>query len=107
VPSAFQTIKSLLFGTIIGPAVMLLMAVALLYFLWGVIKYIKNGESSEARTDGAKHMFWGIVGLAIMLSAFAIAAFIYSSIISIGGSQGINGKPAPRPQILDPQNQGF
>ena len=54
------------------PLVSLLMAVALLVFLWGVFRYITNTESDEARETGKKHMLFGIIGLVIMVSAVAI-----------------------------------
>ncbi len=105
--SVFQTIKSLLFGTIIGPAVLLLMTVALLYFLYGVVKFIINNESPDGRATGAQHMVWGIIGLAIMLSAFAIVIFVFNSVKSIGGDSGINNQPVQTPEILKPGQQGF
>ena len=103
----FQTIKSLLFGSIIGPLVMLLVAVAFIYFLFGVARYIVNAENPEARQQGARHMFFGIIGLSIMLSAFAIGLFIFNSVTTIGGDKGFDGKDIDTPSILKPENQGF
>ncbi|MDQ3076669.1 MAG: hypothetical protein M3Q63_01265 [bacterium] len=105
--SVFGTIRSLLFGSIIGPAVLLLMAVALLYFLWGVVTFIMNADNPEGRSNGAKHMIWGSIGLAIMLSAFGIATFLFNSVISVGGNKGVNDAPIQTPGILVPGNQGF
>lgn len=59
-------------GAILFPLVSLMMGIALLIFLWGVFAYIKNAEGDEARETGKKHMLYGIIGLVIMVSAFAI-----------------------------------
>lgn len=59
-------------GAILFPLVSLMMGVALLVFLWGVFQYISQAESDEARKTGRKHMLFGIIGLVIMVSAFAL-----------------------------------
>lgn len=57
---------------ILFPTIALLSAVALLVFLWGVAEYFMNATSDQGREQGVKHITWGIIGLVIMLSAFAI-----------------------------------
>ena len=37
-------------------------------FLWGVIEFIANADNDEKRSVGKRHMIWGILGLAIMIS---------------------------------------
>jgi len=57
---------------ILFPIILLLTAVALLVFMYGCFLYIVNAANPSAREDGRKHILWGIVGLFIMLAAFAI-----------------------------------
>lgn len=57
---------------ILYPLIALLLGVALVVFLWGVMQYISNAESDEARATGKRHMIYGIIGFVIMLSAVAI-----------------------------------
>lgn len=61
---------------IINPAIYLLLALAGVYFVWGVFTFISNQENDEGQENGKKHMIWGIVGIAIMLSAFGIIQMI-------------------------------
>ena len=82
---------AVLLQDVISPAVWLLMTVSFLYFLWGIVSYIWKGNSSTAREDGARHMLWGIVGIAIMISVFGIMHFIFGTITTVGGCQGIHG----------------
>jgi hypothetical protein len=72
---------------IIVPGISLLFALALIYFFWGVVQYIINLNNPAGRTDGQRHMFWGIVGLAIMLSAFGIVNFVFNSVTRPGEKQ--------------------
>ncbi len=104
----FDLLKAALFSSVIAPAVWLIFIAAFLYFLWGVVRYIWNGNDPAERANGRQHMLWGIVGIAIMISAFALAAFVFNSIVAVGGPNGIDGKPIKTPSILQSQNQaGF
>ena len=56
-------------------------ALALLYFFWGMVKYIRTGAGSEEATkEGKKIMVWGIVGLFIVSSIWGIITFIRSEL---------------------------
>jgi hypothetical protein len=57
---------------IINPLILVLMAVALLYFLWGVMIFIKESGEAEGRKIGRNHLVWGLIGLVIMVSVWAI-----------------------------------
>ena len=57
---------------ILFPLITLLTAIALLVFLWGGFQYVYNSGSEQGREQGRKHILWGIIGLLIMLSAYAI-----------------------------------
>ena len=61
---------------IVNPSIKIMFAVAFVVFLWGVAEYIKNSSSSESNTKGRDHMVWGLVGMAIMVSAFAIISIV-------------------------------
>lgn len=57
---------------IVNPIIVLLFAVALVVFLWGLFEFIKGSDSSDARSKGVQHIFWGLIGMAIMVSVFGI-----------------------------------
>lgn len=61
-----------LVDVIVNPLIRLLFAVALVVFIWGVFEFIKDSDSSEGRKKGIQHIIWGLVGLAIMVSSYAI-----------------------------------
>ena len=64
---------------IINPLITLLFALALVYFLWGVFEFISNQENEEKKTDGKKHMLWGIIGIAIMMGVWTILSLILNT----------------------------
>jgi uncharacterized membrane protein YdjX (TVP38/TMEM64 family) len=68
---------------ILGPIVSLLFALATLYFLWGVAKFIMNVDNEQARTEGKSHMIWGIIGMFIMVAAFTIVSIIGKTVIDL------------------------
>ena len=70
---------------ILEPTVLLLMAVALLVFLYGGLQYILYADSEQARSDGQKHMLYGIIGFLVMVSALAILQ-IFATTLGLDGA---------------------
>ena len=65
---------------IINPIIILLFAVALMIFVWGVIQYISKSDSDEGRAKGKSHIMWGILGLSIMTAVRGIIIFLKNTI---------------------------
>lgn len=65
---------------IVNPVIYFLFAIALLYFLYGVLVFIINADDETARDTGKKHMLWGIIGLFIMVSVYGILGLIIGTI---------------------------
>lgn len=61
---------------IINPLIVLLFALALVFFLYGVFEFLSNAENDEKKTKGKSHMIWGIVGLTIMMGVWFILGVI-------------------------------
>ncbi|MBI5400925.1 MAG: hypothetical protein HZB12_02330 [Candidatus Yonathbacteria bacterium] len=75
-PSVIDKIKS----DIVQPIIYLLIAVAVGYFLFGLMEFVRNQDNDEAQTDGKRHMLWGIIGLAIMFSVYGILSLINNTV---------------------------
>ena len=76
----FDTLFDKIISQILQPIEYLLFAVAIVYFLYGVMGFIQNADAPEKRKEGEKHIIWGIVGLFIMVSAVGIINLIYGTI---------------------------
>jgi len=52
--------------------VYVVISIALLGFLWGVVRTLFNSSKPEARSEGRKFMLYGIVTLFVMTSVWSI-----------------------------------
>lgn len=67
-------------GAILRPLVLLLFAAALVYFLYGVIEFLTAPGDETRKTKGKLHMFWGVLGLAIMISVYGIMNILCNTV---------------------------
>ncbi len=80
-PEAVNAFAGKFAAAIVNPILLLLFAVGLLWFLYGVVKYLYMlNVKGEQENDGKKHMLWGLVGMFIMVAALAIIKLISSTI---------------------------
>jgi len=70
-----QTIITLITGTVMP----LLFAIALVYFLVGVVKYIASGGDENKRKEGTQMMLYGIIGLFVMVSVWGLVALLINT----------------------------
>lgn len=64
---------------IINPLIYLLFALAVAYFLFGMLKFFLNKDNEEKQTEGKQHMLWGIIGITIMMGVFTILNIIMNT----------------------------
>jgi hypothetical protein len=64
---------------ILNPLIVLMFALALVLFLWGATRFIWKNDSDEERRTGAQHMLWGVFGMFIMVSVWAILWIIVNT----------------------------
>ncbi len=65
---------------VVNPVILLMLVLALVYFLWGVFDFIRNADSSEERATGGKHILYGALGLFIMVTAYGVLNLILGTI---------------------------
>lgn len=69
----FKTIVANFVDNGVNPLASVIFALAFMYFLFGVLKYIQSGGGSKggdpkAKASGVSAMVWGLVGMAFMFS---------------------------------------
>ncbi|MEJ0002243.1 MAG: hypothetical protein WDN09_03675 [bacterium] len=69
---------------IINPLIVLLFALAVIYFLWGMFMFLANADNEEKRSVGKLHMIYGVIGMTIMVGVFAIMHVVLDT-LSIDG----------------------
>ncbi|MCI5051052.1 MAG: pilin [Candidatus Pacebacteria bacterium] len=66
---------------LLNPVIVLMFAIALVTFIWGMFSFFGRKDNTEEIEKGKRHMLWGIIGMAIMVSVFGIMNFITSTTI--------------------------
>lgn len=74
-----QFARSIL-SLVTGYLIPLVFALALLYFLWGVAKYIRS-VSPGSKEEGKTIMIWGVVALFVMSSVWGLVRFLQEELI--------------------------
>lgn len=62
--------------TLMDSIVPLLMALAVVGFVYGIIQYFLNPDNEEKRKAGKNFMFWGIVTLFVMVSIWGLVGIL-------------------------------
>ncbi len=85
------------FTCVIGGSVIpFIFALAVVMFIWGVVKYfILNADEEKKRAEGKQFMIWGIVALAVMLSVWGLVGILKTTF-------GINTGNSVLPQVVPP-----
>ena len=95
-----ETIIERLVDLIINPLILLVFAAGFFYFMWGLVVFIWNTREGEASGEGKQHMLWGIVGMFVMISAWAILTILLNTF-------GINPDSAVDTGTFNPPSINF
>jgi uncharacterized membrane protein YidH (DUF202 family) len=72
---------------IVNLLVPLLIGIAVIYFIWGVIKYISAGADEGKREEARNTMIYGIIGLFVIVAIWGLVGVISSTFdIETGGT---------------------
>lgn len=79
--SAQTTITSTInqFGTWVRLATGILAALALLVFIWGLVKYLFSAGNADSKGEGKSIMWWGVIALFVLFSVFGLVRFLQQS----------------------------
>ncbi len=71
------TIQSLIckFNEILSSLLPLLIALGVVYFVWGVISFVIASDE-EAKTTGRDRMIYGIIGLAVIIGLWGLVRIV-------------------------------
>ena len=62
---------------ILNPVIVLLFALATIFFIWGVIQYVIGSQGDTGKLEKAKSaILYGIIGMFIMASAWGIVGVL-------------------------------
>lgn len=72
------------FGLLLKGLIPTAVAVALLFFFWGLAKFIRSAGDEKAVEEGKRTMIWGVVALFVMVSVWGLVFLLQNTIL--GGS---------------------
>ena len=72
-------IKDILNGVIV-----LAFIILTLYFVWGVVQYVRAGGEEKKTEQGKQHMIWGIIGMAVAAGAWGLVRIVMD-FLGVGG----------------------
>lgn len=90
---AICSFRDLLNKEIFFPIFLLIFAVGLLLFVWGLVEFLlaQNGvgvgdkSAKDGLENGKKHMLWGVVGMFIIFAAYSLVTVIVQFVLDLGG----------------------
>ncbi|MFA6324934.1 MAG: pilin [Candidatus Paceibacterota bacterium] len=74
-------------GSILNTLVPVLIALAVVYFIWGVVQYVISSDE-EAKKSGKMRMIWGIIGLVVIVGVWGLVGIVTNTF-------GIDNSPIP------------
>jgi len=63
-------------GRVVGIALPIVVALGLITFFWGLVKFIFAQGNEEAKADAKRIMLWGLIALFVMVSVWGLVEFI-------------------------------
>jgi len=59
---------------LVPPIVRLIFALAIVYFLWGVVQYVLYPDEETKKKEGKEKIIWGLIALTVMFSVYALVS---------------------------------
>ena len=85
-----------LLGGIVKLLVPIVSTLAILFFFWGLAKYILNSGDEDKRAEGKDIMIWGILALFVMVTIWGILGFMQKT---LGNNSGATAVPISFPTV--------
>ena len=83
-----------IFVDLIRTALPVIAGLALLVFVWGLVKFIfRAGGDEKAVGDGKNLMKWGLIALFVMVSVWGIIRFMQNALLPGGSTTPPSGFP--------------
>ena len=72
--------------TFVNALIPLVIAIAVLYFFWGLVTYLRAAGDPKMQDQGKSHMIWGIIAIAVMVSIFGLVNWLQNTLGVTGGT---------------------
>lgn len=66
-------------------------ALAIIYFFWGLIVFLRAAGDPKAQEAGRNQMIWGVITIAVMISVYGLALWLQT----LFGVSNVSSLPIP------------
>lgn len=74
-------------GQLVTKLIPILIAIGLLFFIWGLVQFIMAGGDDTAKDKGKSHMVWGVIALFVMVAVWGLVGLLGDVTgIEVGGT---------------------
>lgn len=73
--------------SLMAMVVPILIGLAVIVFLFGVLRFIFSASDPEKRKEGRSYMIWAIIGIVVMVSVWGLVIFVQNS-FGLGSNGG-------------------
>lgn len=63
-------------ATTVARLIPIFFALAIIYFFWGLIVFLRAAGDPKAQETGRNQMIWGVIAIAVMLSVYGLATWL-------------------------------
>jgi uncharacterized membrane protein HdeD (DUF308 family) len=87
--AAFSGIKDIIVGVgdLVKTSIPIAYALAILFFFWGIAKFVYKAGDTKAKEEGKNIMIWGVIAIFVIASWQGLIGFIQKNLgIEKGGS---------------------
>jgi hypothetical protein len=78
------------FLVVLDDVVLVLTGLALAFFIWGLVVFIRNSGDEKAKDEGKQKMIWGIIALFFIISVWGLVALLQEVTGVDGGAAGLS-----------------
>lgn len=78
----FGDIVTKIVSGIFNPLIGFIIALALLYFLWGLSKFVLNSGDEDSVKEAKQMMLWGVIALFVMVSVWGLVGILSQTFFS-------------------------
>lgn len=76
-------------GNIIASIIPIMFALAIVYFFWGLVTYIRAAGDPKAADSGKSIMIYGVIAITVMVSIYGLVNWLQDS-VGINSSATVN-----------------
>ena len=67
-------------GQIVAKVIPIMFAIAIIYFFWGLIQFIRGAGDPKARAEGRGIMIYGVIAIAVMISIYGLVFWLQNTL---------------------------